>query len=156
VITEVLKVDGLAAHIDAARIGAAGHSAGGFTTAGMLMGTRDSRLRAAVIVAGGTLGGSFTGTRLPVLFVHGEKDNVVVFQGARNLYGALPWPKAFLTLVGGGHSEYLFGSGSATNATSKTIVDFLRYGLYGDSAARGRLAGGGTVSGVAKFESALG
>jgi len=153
VITDVLKSD-LGAHIDAAKIGAAGHSAGGYTTAGMLSGkTRDSRLKAGIVIAGGQLNGAFTGPAATVLFVHGDKDPTVPYTSGRGAYDKVPWSKAFLTLLGGDHGSYLFGSGAAADATAKTMLDFLRWTLYGDAVARGRLKSDGTVAGAAKFES---
>jgi dienelactone hydrolase len=153
VITDVLKSD-LGAHIDSAKIAAAGHSAGGYTTAGMLSGkTRDSRLRAGIVIAGGQMNGNFTGSAATVLFVHGDKDPTVPYTTGRNAYGKVPWSKAFLTLLGGDHGSYLWNSGAAADATTKTMLDFLRWTLYGDAVARGRLKSDGTVAGAAKYES---
>ncbi|MFI6160962.1 alpha/beta hydrolase family protein [Micromonospora haikouensis] len=69
--------DPLAGHLDVARFAAAGHSAGGFTTAGMLTSGHPPRLRAGIVLAGGGLAGAFAGPTAPVLFVHGDADPVV-------------------------------------------------------------------------------
>ncbi|WP_433055892.1 alpha/beta hydrolase family protein [Dactylosporangium sp. CS-033363] len=161
VITEVLKLDGqagspLAGRIDTAHVGAAGHSAGGYTTAGLLSGsTRDSRLKGAVIVSGGSMGGKFSGAATPVLFIHGDADATVPYSSGKSLYDATSWPKGLLTLLGGDHGAALWGTTPAANAVSKSMLDLFRYGLYGDTAARSRLRADGTASGAAKYDGTL-
>ncbi len=161
VITEVLKLDAkagapLAGHIETSRVAAGGHSAGGYTTAGMLSGSaRDSRLKGGIIVAGGGMGGKFSGAATPVLFIHGDADGTVPYSSGRNLYDACTWPKAFLTLLKGDHGGGLFGSAPANQAVSKTMLDFLRYTLYGDGAAKGRIRTDATVSGAAKYDGTI-
>ncbi|MFG2037641.1 alpha/beta hydrolase family protein [Dactylosporangium sp. NPDC048998] len=161
VITEVLKLDTragspLAGHIETSRVGAAGHSAGGYTTAGLLSGgTRDARLKGAIIVSGGSMGGKLSGAATPVLFVHGDADATVPYSSGRSLYDGCTWPKAFLTLLGGDHGASLWGSTPAATAVSRTMLDFFRYSLYGDSAARSRLRADATVSGAAKYDGTL-
>ncbi|WP_426509884.1 alpha/beta hydrolase family protein [Dactylosporangium sp. McL0621] len=161
VITEVLKLDAqagspLAGRIDTAHVGAAGHSAGGYTTAGLLSGsTRDARLKGAVIVSGGSMGGKFSGTATPVLFIHGDADATVPYSSGKSLYDNCTWPKGLLTLLGGDHGAALFGTTPAANAVSRSMLDLFRYGLYGDAAARSRLRSDGTVSGAAKYDGTL-
>jgi hypothetical protein len=161
VITEVLKLDTkagapLAGHIETSRVAAGGHSAGGYTTAGLLSGSgRDSRLKGGIIVSGGGMGGKFSGAATPVLFVHGDADGTVAYSSGRSLYDGCTWPKAFLTLLGGDHGGGLFGSAPANQAVSKTMLDFLRYTLYSDGAAKGRLRADATVSGAAKYDGTL-
>jgi dienelactone hydrolase len=160
VITGVLALndragDALAGHIDGSRIGAAGHSAGGYTTVGMLSGARDPRLRAAIVIAGGSLGGSFTGPALPVLFIHGQTDPIVSYSVGVSTYNLVPWPKALLTITKGDHSSYLFTTGPVGTAVSTSMLDFLRWSLYGDSGAQTRLPGEAAVTGVTTFETSL-
>lgn len=156
VITEVLKLDTrsgdlLAGHLDPARVGAGGHSAGGFTTAGLLSGdARDRRVRAGVIISGGAMGGPFAGAATPVLFIHGDADAVVKYAVGRSAYDRLGWPKAFLTIVGGDHVSPV---GNATSV--RTMIDFLRWTLYTDAAAKARLPGDATVAGKTRYESSL-
>jgi dienelactone hydrolase len=159
VITAVLALaqdpaDRLAGHLDPDRIAAMGHSAGGYTTAGLLSGDRDERIRAGVILAGSALRGAFDGPAAAVLFVHGEDDTVVPYDYGRATYGLVPWPKAFLTVVGGGHAEYLSG-GPANAAVSQTVLDFLRATLYGDPGALQRIPADATAGGVTRFESTI-
>jgi dienelactone hydrolase len=161
VVTRVLELDTtpgdvLFGHLDKAKVGAAGHSAGGYTTAGILSGKRDARVTAGVVIAGGPLGGAFNGGTAKMLFVHGDKDPVVPYTTGRSCYDKVPWPKGFLTLLGAGHGEYLFSNTAGYEPTAKTIVDFLRWSLYGDGAALRRLPADGTVSGVAKLEAKFG
>jgi dienelactone hydrolase len=130
----------LAPRIDRGRIGAAGHSAGGYTTAGLLSArSRDRRISAAVIVAGGAMNGRFTGPPAEVLFVQGDADPVVPYAVGRSAYRDVPWPKAFLTLLGADHESLLFGRGPAAATTTRTILDFLRASLYFDATAQARL-----------------
>ena len=154
VITQVLRLDTksgdlLAGHLDTARVGAGGHSAGGFTTAGMLSGTnRDERVKAGIIISGGSLGGQFSGAATPVLFIHGDRDAVVNYAKGRAAYDKLTWPKAFVTIIGGDHVS------PVSNPTAmKTMIDFLRSTLYRDEAAKARLSSDATVPGKSRYES---
>jgi dienelactone hydrolase len=156
VITDVLKLDTKAGdplygHLDPARVGAGGHSAGGYTTAGMLSGSsRDQRVKAAIIISGGWMGGQYSGPVTPVLFIHGDKDATVKYATGRAAYDKLSWPKAFVTIIGGDHASPVHNS-----ACVATMIDFLRWTLYGDAAAKSRLASDATVAGATQYESSL-
>jgi dienelactone hydrolase len=154
VIGEVLKQN---VRADPGRIAAAGHSGGGYTTCGLLSGsTRDTRLKAGIVLAGGQLNGDFSGPPAEMLFVHGDHDPTVPYATGRTAYAKVPWPKAFLTVLGADHASYLLGAGNTANTVvSKTMLDFLRYSLYGDAAAGDRLGSDASVSGVTSFETAL-
>ncbi|GAA1831769.1 hypothetical protein GCM10009682_57910 [Luedemannella flava] len=146
--------DPLAGHLDTAHVGAAGHSAGGFTTIGMLSSpNRDERVDAAIVIAGASLGGSFTGPAASVLFVHGSDDQTVAVSGARTAYRKLSWPKGFLTLTGQGHGEYLRPGAKGFDQVNATTTDFWRATLYGDAAARKRLAADARRGGVSTYDS---
>jgi dienelactone hydrolase len=147
--------DPLEGHLDPNRVAAAGHSGGGFTTTGLLSHARDVRVRAAIVIAAGTLSPSFTGPPVPVLFVHGDADNVVRYSLGRGAFDQVPWPKAFLTVVDGDHGGYLYLASPATTAVENTVVDFLRATLYGDAEALARIPSMATVDDVTTFESAL-
>lgn len=160
VITAVLDLDTtegdpLAGHLDPVRVAAMGHSAGGYTTMGLLSAARDVRVRAAVVLAGANLGNSFAGPAVPVLFVHGEDDPVVPYRHGRTAYDLVPWPKAFLTVIDAGHADYLNRGSPANGAVTATVLDFLRAALYGDAAAFERIPTGATVEEVTEFESTL-
>ncbi len=161
VITQVIALDTkagdpLRGHIDTAHIAAGGHSGGGYTTVGMLSGnTRDNRLKGAIVLSGGSLGSRLSGPATPTLFIHGDSDATVPYSSGRSVYTAMTWPKAFLTIIGGDHLSSVFGTSAVTNADAKTMIDFLRWTLYGDSAARARLAGDATISGTTTWQSSL-
>ena len=79
---------------------AAGHSAGGITTIGLFSGGRDDRLDAGIVLAGSGARRRrrFTGPAAPLLFVHGDADQVVPYAAGQAAFDAVPWPKAMLTL----------------------------------------------------------
>jgi dienelactone hydrolase len=161
VLDEVLALDSrpgdpLAGHLDPTAVAAAGHSAGGYTTTALLTSQRDSRLRAAIVLAAGLLGGTYGGAPIPVLFVHGDADQTVSYRdGGRAAYDALPWPKAFLTMRGGDHGGYLTPGNRGFDQVVETTTDFLRWSLYGDPAAGARLRGDGTAPDVSAWEGTL-
>ena len=160
VITAVLALnttpgDPLAGHLDPARVAAAGHSGGAYTTVGMLAGARDYRLRAAIVLAGGSLGGAFHGPPAPVLFVHGDRDAVVSYPIGQAVFTQISWPKAFLTVVNGDHGSYLNAPSPAGSAVISTMLNFLRWTLYADPRALARIPGEAVVDGVTTFESTL-
>jgi predicted dienelactone hydrolase len=160
VITAVLALaqnpaDRLAGHVDPQRIGAVGHSAGGYTTVGLLTDGRDERIKAAVVLSGSFLRGTFHGPSTPVLFVHGDNDTVVPYDYGRTAYSQVPWPKAFLTVLGAGHADYLSAGAPAAAAVTATVLDFLRATLYGDTEALARIPGDAAVDKVTRFESTI-
>ncbi|MFI7545916.1 alpha/beta hydrolase family protein [Actinoplanes sp. NPDC049599] len=142
VLTKVLdlgskKGDPLAGRLDPDHVAAAGHSAGGITTLGMLSGTRDDRLAAAVVLAGRVaLPGTFTGPAVPVLFVHGKLDRTVPYADGLAAFKAVPWSKALLTLPTAGH---IVSSGKQFTLMIDSSTDFWRWSLYGDAGALKRL-----------------
>lgn len=152
VITAVLAGE-LAGRVLADRVGAVGHSAGGYTTAGLLAEkSRDTRVRTAVVLAGGAMNGSFAGPATEVLFVQGDRDPIVPYAAGRAAYRDVPWPKAFLTLTGADHESWMFDRSRAAVVTTRTVLDFLRAFLAADLDARARLDTDGTLPGVARLE----
>ncbi|WBB79401.1 alpha/beta hydrolase [Micromonospora sp. WMMD882] len=148
--------DPLAGHLDTGRIAASGHSAGGFTTAGMFTSGHPERLRAGIIIAGGGMAGSFAGPPATLLFVHGAADQVVPHHVGRSAYARTDWPRAFLTLPGQGHGEYLTPGRPGFAQVLAASTDLLRWRLYDDPAAGRRIAAGATRAGVTHFENHLG
>jgi dienelactone hydrolase len=158
VVESVLRLDAqdadpLAGHLDTSRYAAVGHSAGGFTTSGMLAWPRDGRLAAAVIIAGGTVA-PYRDPPAEVLFIHGEADRTISYADGHASYVLLPWSKAFLTVIGGDHLGYLTAGRPGFGPVMRTMRDFLRATLYGDEAARRRLPADGSADG-ARFEHRL-
>jgi dienelactone hydrolase len=150
VLTQVLA-GALRSSIDPARVAAAGHSGGAITTVGLFTIARDERLSAGIVFAGAAIGvgTNFVGAASPLFFVHGEADEVVSYATGKAVFDAVPWPKALLTLPGQDHSgPFLRESNPAFKMVATATLDFLRYTLYGDAAARGRLAADAKPSGV--------
>jgi fermentation-respiration switch protein FrsA (DUF1100 family) len=148
---DALAGDAFRGRLDVAHIAAAGHSAGGFTTAGLFTTGHDPRLRAGIVIAGGGLPGTFAGPDASMLFVHGGADPIVAPYVAQAAYERVPWPKAFLTLAGQGHGEYLTPGRTGFPEANNTMTDFLRWTLYGDRAARTRLPIDATLAGVSSM-----
>ncbi|GAA4852337.1 hypothetical protein GCM10023221_35070 [Luteimicrobium xylanilyticum] len=118
-------------------VGASGHSLGAITTQGLLGAKKDSRVTTAVMLATASIGKP-TGSPVKTLFINGDQDPLTAYSGARSAYDAVPWPKAFMTHVGGNHDRYVwFGEGY--DETVATLVDWMRWGLYGDAGAKARL-----------------
>ncbi|HEX6500868.1 MAG TPA: chlorophyllase [Micromonosporaceae bacterium] len=148
VLTAVLDDAALRDRVDPAHVAAAGHSAGAITTVGLFTGARDPRLSAGVVLAGNALGFGtrYTGPPAALLFVHGDRDGVVSYASGKAAFAAAPWPKAFLSVPGGGHTDPYIRPGTTGYATvAATTTDFLRWALYGDRAAYRRLAATGSI-----------
>ncbi|MER7166594.1 alpha/beta hydrolase [Micromonospora sp. NPDC000207] len=147
--------DPLAGHLDVRRVAAAGHSAGGFTTAGMFSAGHHPRLRSGIVIAGGARVGGFTGPDRPTLFVHGSADPIVTASVGRAAYQRVRGPSAFLSLLGQGHGEYLTPGRPGFSQVLATTTDFLRWTLYGDAAAGRRIPGDARLPGVTAFDDRL-
>ncbi|MET0423067.1 MAG: chlorophyllase [Actinoplanes sp.] len=151
VITQVLAQE--TDRVDPQRIAAAGHSAGAITTIGLFSKVRDARLKAGVIMAGRQDFGfkPFAGPEAPLLFIQGKKDNTVKDAEAWGAYNNVPWPKAFVDVLDGGHLI----EGSAAEVVAVTTTDFWRWSLYGDAEARGRLQSDATAGNLATWASTI-
>jgi fermentation-respiration switch protein FrsA (DUF1100 family) len=161
VLTEVLKLndvagDRFAGRLRTDRVGAAGHSAGGITTIGEFTRGRDKRLDAGVVLAGSTLGvgTGFTGKETPMLFVHGELDQVVPYSSGKSAFDAVPWPKAMLSLPQGDHVGAL-SEGDSLTVVAGTTIEFLRWSLYGDEGARSRIPAAAAKGDLAELDDQL-
>jgi dienelactone hydrolase len=136
------------------RVAAAGHSAGGFTTAGMLARPGDVPVTAAIIIAGGaTADAAEPGSE--TLFIHGDSDQTVPYSAGQSGYQRMRPPKGFLTVVGGDHTRFLGPGHPAFESVQMTMTDFLRATLYRDTAARQRLPADGSSS-TTRFKSVSG
>jgi fermentation-respiration switch protein FrsA (DUF1100 family) len=157
VITRMLALndepgDKLSGKIDATKIAAAGHSAGGITTVGLFSGSRDDRLVAGIVLSGRQgLPVPFYGKPAPMLFVHGKLDETVPFAQGLTAFNAVPWPKAMMSVTRGGHVALTKDFGPVVNTTT----DFLRYALYGDTDAKERLKADATKGGRATLDDKL-
>jgi len=144
--------DPLGAMLDPDRLAAAGHSGGGITTAGLFSASRDQRLKAGIVLAGTDFQGApFTGPPAAMLFVHGRADETVTYRAGHTVFAAVPWSRAMLSITDGGHLT----TGADFGATVGTSTEFLRWSLYGDAAAKARVASAAATGGVATLENQL-
>jgi pimeloyl-ACP methyl ester carboxylesterase len=162
-LTQVLALDTrpndpFQGHLATDRVAAAGHSAGAVTTIGLFTAARDDRLSAGIVMAGTALGAgtTFAGPAAPQLFIHGELDKVISYAAGKAAYDMVPWPKAMLSLPKGDHGQSLLQAGNqAFTVVADTTVDFLRWTLYGDPAAKRRLPAGAARGGLATLDDRL-
>jgi dienelactone hydrolase len=144
VLAHVLRLnytagDPLRHRIDTAHIAAVGHSAGGYTTTGLFVAGHDPRLRAGVVMAGWRAPGAFAGPPAQMLFLQGTSDPVVPRAISHAAWLRVPWAKAYMLLRGNSHSTYLQPGDVGYTLVRSTVIDFLRWTLLGDVAARARL-----------------
>jgi len=137
--------DPLAGHIDTTRVAAIGHSAGGYTTMGLFTAGHDPSLKAGVIMAGWLAPGAFAGPPATILFLQGTADPIVPESLSRVAYDRVPWSKSYLLLRHNSHATYLQPGQLGYNLMESTVIDFLRWTLEGDQAARARLPRGTTA-----------
>ena len=124
----------LAGHINTGiGVGVSGHSLGGMVTHGLLTSWPDSRIIRQPPVLRGH-GQPVLSVSATVLFVHGDRDSTTSYSSARQAYTEMTWPKAFLTFVGGSHTSFW-----SDQRFPRTVVDWARWTMYGDTAARDRL-----------------
>jgi dienelactone hydrolase len=125
----------LAGHINTSiGVGVSGHSLGGMTTHGLLTSWPDHRIISANPQSCVDMGNPASSVKAKVLFVHGDRDSTTQYSSARQAYSEMPAPKAFLTFVGGSHTSFWSDS-----RFPNTVVDWARWSMYGDTAARDRL-----------------
>ncbi len=69
--------------------------------------------------------GEISGVNAPILFFHGDRDDIVPIEFGRTLYEAAPEPKDFVTLAGAGHNDTYFVAGEAYFRKLKSFIDGL-------------------------------
>ncbi len=138
VITNTLALNTsgpLAGHVNTGiGVGVSGHSLGGMTTHGLLTSWPDSRIVSANPQSCVDMGNPSSSVSAKILFVHGDRDTTTQYSSARQAYNEMTWPKAFLTFVGGSHTSFW-----SDQRFPRTVVDWARWTMYGDTAARDRL-----------------
>lgn len=138
VLTNTLALNAsgpLAGHINTAiGVGVSGHSLGGMVTHGLLTRWPDSRIISATPQSCTDMGNPSSSVNAKVLFVHGDRDSTTSYNSARQAYNEMTWPKAFLTFLGGSHTSFW-----SDQRFPRTAVDWARWTMYGDTAARDRL-----------------
>jgi dienelactone hydrolase len=137
--------DPLAGHIDTTRIAAIGHSAGGYTTTGLFTAGHDPSLKAGIVMAGWLAPGAFAGPPATMLFLQGTADPVVPEARSRQAFDRVPWPKSYLLLRHNSHATYLQPGQIGYAVMESTVIDFLRWTLDGDQAARAGVPNGTTA-----------
>jgi hypothetical protein len=154
ILTQTLALNSsgpLAGHINTSiGVGVSGHSLGGMTTHGLLTSWPDSRIISANPQSCEDMGNPASSVQAKVLFVHGDQDTLTQYSSARQAYSELPAPKAFLTFVGGSHTSFW-----GDNRFPNTVIDWARWTMYGDTAARDRLPSDAAGSGT-RWEAELG
>ncbi|MFW6690699.1 RICIN domain-containing protein [Streptomyces sp. MAR4 CNX-425] len=115
-------------------VGVSGHSLGGMITHGLLTSWPDSRIISANPQSCEDMGTPAASITAKVVFVHGDRDDLTRYDSARQAYDEMAWPKAFLTFVGGSHTSFW-----SDNRFPDTVVEWARWTMYGDDAARDRL-----------------
>ncbi|MET0423068.1 MAG: prolyl oligopeptidase family serine peptidase [Actinoplanes sp.] len=131
--------DPLRGRIDGSRVAAIGHSAGGYTTTGLFTAGHDRRLRAGLVLAGWLAPGAFAGPSATMLFLQGSADPVVPPRLSRQAYEKVPWPKAYVLMRGLSHADFMRPGDPGYPRVASTTLDFLRWTLKSDAAARRRL-----------------
>jgi hypothetical protein len=122
-------------------VGVSGHSLGGMTTHGLLSSWPDSRIVSANPQSCVEMGNPSGSVQAKVLFTHGDRDTTTQYSSARSAYTKQPAPKAFHTFVGGSHTSFWSDS-----RFPNTAIEWARWSMYNDTAARDRLpsAAGGS------------
>lgn len=131
-------------------VGVSGHSLGGMVTHGLLTSWPDSRIISANPQSCVDMGNPSGTVSAKVLFVHGDRDSTTSYSSARQAYTEMTWPKAFLTFVGGSHTSFW-----SDQRFPNTVIDWARWTMYGDTAARDRLPADAAGSNT-RWESQLG
>jgi hypothetical protein len=154
ILTDTLALNAsgpLAGSIDTGiGVGVSGHSLGGMVTHGLLTSWPDSRIISANPQSCVDMGNPSGTVSAKVLFVHGDRDSTTEYSSARQAYAEMSWPKAFLTFVGGSHTSFW-----SDQRFPRTVVDWARWTMYGDTAARDRLPADASGSGT-RWEASLG
>ncbi|WP_107485930.1 RICIN domain-containing protein [Streptomyces marincola] len=141
----------LAGHINTGiGVGVAGHSLGGMVTHGLLTSWPDSRIISANPQSCEDMGTPSSSVNAKVLFVHGDRDSTTQYSSARQAYSEMTWPKAFLTFVGGSHTSFW-----SDQRFPRTVVDWARWTMYDDTAARDRLPADASGANI-RWEAELG
>ncbi|HEX2100582.1 MAG TPA: carbohydrate-binding protein, partial [Candidatus Synoicihabitans sp.] len=122
--------------INTTQVAVSGHSMGGMTVHAMLTRYPDSRIKAAIPMSCTDQGTPSSSISANVLFMHGDQDTTTSYSSGRQAYSEMPPPKAFLTWLGGGHNAMWSGE----PIMARVGIEWMRWSLYGDTAARDRLA----------------
>ena len=120
--------------INTTQVAVSGHSMGGMIVDALLTDYPDSRIKAAIPMSCTRQGAPSSSVVAKVLFMHGDADTLCPYSSGMQSYSEMPAPKAFVTWLGGGHTA-MWGD----PIMGIVAVDWMRWSLYGDTAARDRL-----------------
>lgn len=147
VLDQVLALDrtqgsDLEGLVDPERIAAAGHSAGGLTSALLVSDCCfDDRIDAVTVLASGPLDylvpelgveqpSAYVSPGVPMLFVHGGADDAIPVEQARLLYQYAPNAKAFVLAPFATHSDpYGDPADDSWQVIAESSTDFLEWAL---------------------------
>ena len=147
VLDQVLALDqtqgsDLAGLVDPERIAAAGHSAGGLTSALLVSDCCfDDRIDAVTVLASGPLDylvpelgveqpSAYVSPGVPMLFVHGGADDAIPVEQAQLLYQYAPNAKAFVLAPFATHSDpYGDPADDSWQVIAESSTDFLEWAL---------------------------
>jgi dienelactone hydrolase len=149
--------------VDPERVGVAGQSLGAMTALATVANSccRDPSADAAVVLAGDMRpvpAGRFFGPARddpPILFVHGDADTIVAYNGGRAAFEATPAPAWFLTVLGADHGgPYVLDPAVDADAsvTAAVTVDFWDATLKGQRRAFATLRADAVAGGVARLD----
>jgi predicted dienelactone hydrolase len=144
--------------VDPVKIGAGGHSLGGFTTYELVYNSacRDDRVKAAVVmsaIAAGCSGTNFKNIDTPLLAVHGDHDELVPYDGGQKSFAEAHSPKFFMTFLGGKHvTEELGGTTPGQRALTKAIIGFFNRYLRGEASGLEQLKAAATQPGLTTLD----
>lgn len=129
----------LSGKLDATRIGASGHSQGGFGTCAA---TRDPRIKTIAPIQGFRApGAAYRGS---IFAVSGTQDTIVSPTGIQNGFNRLTsGPAMYAELKSATHLNWMSGSGSAGAETNEAVVAWMRVHLMDDQPLRPRFYGTG-------------
>jgi dienelactone hydrolase len=133
------KGDPLWRRMDTDHMAAIGHSAGGYTATGLFTAGHDPRLRAGIVMAGWAAKGAFAGPPATMLFLQGKADPIVPMASSRRLFARVPWTKSYVLMRHDSHATYLKPGDVGYGVMNSLVIDFLRWTLEGDRAARSGL-----------------
>ena len=151
----------LAGRIDPARIALVGSSLGAITSLGTAYDSccRDPRVGAVVSISGFLFPfpGDYDISGAALLLMHGDADPTLPYSSSVAAYAAASPPKAFVTLLGGGHDIEAFGFDTASpqqrfDQFFAIVLDFLDLTVRGQAGARDRLVADATIDGSTRLE----